>query len=218
MSEVIHLVIVDDHPLYREGVATSIQRDPTLNVIAQGETAEDAIRLCQQHQPDILLLDIGIPGNGLNALKEIHQQALPVKVIILTASDLEEDVMTSIKHNAMGYVVKGVRGKVLIDIIKTVARGQRYVDPDLAARLLANGYQEPHTQPAPFATLTEREREILRCIARGCNNREIAGQLHLSEKTIKHYVSSILRKLNARNRVEAALMAEKAGFSKSSQT
>ncbi len=213
-SETIRLVIVDDHPLYREGVSATIQRDPSLKVIAQGETAEDALRLTRQHQPDILLLDLGIPGSGLQALRQIAQENLPVKVVVLTASNLEEDVVATLKHGAMGYVVKGVRGRDLIGILKNVAGGQRYVAPDLAARMLTSGYQEPNTQPTPFATLTRRERDILQCLTNGCNNKEIATQLHLSEKTVKHYVSSILKKLNARNRVEAALMAEKAGLFK----
>ncbi|RMF49022.1 MAG: DNA-binding response regulator [Anaerolineae bacterium] len=212
MTNVIRIVIIDDHPLYREGVAATLRRDPHLQVVAEGETAEDALILSRQHRPDILLLDLGIPGNGLQALKQIQQEGLPVRVVVLTASDLEEDVVAALKYGALGYVVKGVLGRELVSILKGVAAGQSYIAPNLAARLLTSGYREPKTRPAPFATLTQREREILHCLTNGCNNKEIAEQLHLSEKTVKHYISSILKKLNVRNRVEAALMAQKAGL------
>jgi len=212
MSESIRIVIVDDHPLYREGVAATLRRDPLLHVVAEGETAQDALTLSRTHRPDILLLDLGIPGGGLQALRQIQAEGLPVRVVVLTASDVEDDVVSSLKYGALGYVVKGVLGRELVSILKNIAAGQSYIAPNLAARLITGGYREPKTRPAPFATLTPRERDILRCVANGCNNKEIAEQLHLSEKTVKHYMTSILKKLNVRNRVEAALMAQKAGL------
>ncbi len=213
MNDPIRLVIIDDHPLYREGVVATLHRDPQLHIVAQGETADEALALTLQHQPDILLLDLGIPGGGLTALEKLQAQKVPTQVIILTASDIEDDLIDCLHYGVAGYVIKGVLGGELIRIIKDVACGESYIAPTLAARLLQRGYREPKSQPAPLATLTPREKDVLKCLATGCNNREIASRLHLSEKTVKHYITSILKKLNLRNRVEAALLAQKIGLS-----
>ncbi len=212
MKKSIRIVLVDDHPLYREGVAATLRRDAGLQVVAQGETARHALELAAEYRPDILLLDLGIPGGGLNVLPQLRQQVPEMYIVILTASDIEDDLIACLQHGIAGYIVKGVSGSELLDILKQIAAGDKYITPTLAARLLARGYSEPHTQPPPLAQLTPREKDVLRCLAKGCNNREIAARLHLSEKTIKHYVTSILKKLNLRNRVEAALLAQKAGL------
>ncbi len=212
----IRIVIIDDHPLYREGVVSTLRRDASLQVVAQGETAEDALQLTRQHSPDILLLDLGIPGQGLRALSRLREEDITpsTKIVILTASDIEDDLVACLQQGVAGYIVKGVPGGELIRILKSIAQGETYITPTLAARLLARGYTEPRTEPAPIAQLTPREKDVLRCLANGCHNREIAEQLHLSEKTVKHYITSIFKKLNLRNRVEAALFAQKFGLTK----
>lgn len=207
----IRLVIVDDHPIFREGVASILGSEPDIEIVGQGVTSEDALRLTRDCLPDIILLDINMPGGGLTAAEAISASYPVVKIIVLTGSDDKDVVVAALKAGAHAYVLKGVAARELNSILHTVYAGEGYVSPSLAAHLLSE-ISTPHKSARAdkdgFDELTERERQILELIAVGTSNREIGQKLFLTEKTIKHYVTNILQKLHVRNRVQAALLAQ----------
>jgi DNA-binding NarL/FixJ family response regulator len=214
MSEKIQIVIVDDHPLFREGVAHTLRAEPGLEVVGQGANMEDAVRLACDLLPDIILLDIDMPGGGLHAAQAIAAACPVTRIVMLTVSEDEEHVLGALRAGARAYILKGISARELISILRAVWAGEGYVSPTLAASLLSEmtGTVPGGRLPgSPLDELTERERQILECIAAGLSNKEIGHQLHLSEKTVKHYVTNILQKLHVRNRVEAALLAQKSG-------
>lgn len=215
MSEKIQIVVVDDHPLFREGVAHTLQAEPDMEVVGQGASAEEALRLAQDLLPDIVLLDIAMPGGGISAVRSIATACPVVKIVMLTVSEEEEDVLVALKAGARAYILKGVSARELVGILRAVFAGEVYVTPALAASLLLEikGATAPPRLPvSPLDELTERERQILELVAAGYSNREIGQCLHLSEKTVKHYMTNVMQKLQVRNRVEAALLAQKAGI------
>ncbi len=206
MSE-INLVIVDDHPLFREGVAAALQNENDFTVLAEGENAQEALELAKKHLPDIILLDINMPGSGLEAARAITATCPVTKIIMLTFSEEEDDVSAALKLGAKAYVLKGVGSRDLKNIIRSVYDGHVYITPSLAASMLRD-----INKPAEvnlIEELTEREYGILELVAAGKSNKAIGNELGLTEKTVKHYMSNILQKLQVRNRVEAALMAQK---------
>lgn len=205
----ISIVIADDHPLYREGVARTLMEDKALIVVGQAQDAGGAVELTARLKPDLLLLDISMPGGGgLAALREAITLPDAPKIAMLTASEEDDQVMQALKAGALGYVLKGVGARELVGIVKDLARGQTYVSPVLAGRLLASMRNGGAARPAnPLADLSKREEDILRLVAEGKSNKEIGLTLDLQEKTVKHYMTSILQKLHLRNRVEAAVLA-----------
>ena len=212
MDERIEVAVVDDHPLFREGVVHSLEAEPDIAVVGQGATADDAIRLAQRLLPDLMLLDLGMPGGGLNAAKSILAECPVVKIVVLTASAEEDDLLAALKAGARGYVVKGVASRELVSIIHTVQAGDVYVTPSVAAGLLvemASTGSKPKPPANPLDELTERENQILALLAQGQSNKEIGQKLYLTEKTVKHYITNIFQKLQVRNRVEAALLAQR---------
>lgn len=213
MTEQIRVVIVDDHPLLREGVAHTLNSDPSIDVVGEGGDAEDAIRLASDLLPDIILLDISMPGGGVTAAKAISASCPVVTIAMLTVSEHDDDVLGSLHNGARGYILKGIGGPELIEIVKGLHDGNPYVSPGLFARLLSEVKQgkENRTVAADgLSTLTAREEQILELVSQGLSNKEIGNELGIAEKTVKHYVTNVLQKLQVRNRVEAALVAQKA--------
>jgi two-component system, NarL family, nitrate/nitrite response regulator NarL len=207
----IHAAIIDDHPIFREGVVAILSTEPDIEIVGQGETAEDALRLARDLFPDLLILDINIPGGGLKAAQAIARSYPVIKIIMLTGSPDEDNVLTALRAGAQAYVLKGVSARELINILHTVQAGESYVTPTLAANLLMELTSSKISEQSPvdgLDALTGREREILELIAEGKSNKEIGLQLHLTEKTIKHYVTNILQKLQVQSRVQAALLAQ----------
>jgi DNA-binding NarL/FixJ family response regulator len=207
----ITLVVIDDHPLLREGVVRTLGAEPDMQVLAEGVDAEDALRLAREHLPDVILLDVSMPGGGLKAAGAIAIACPIVKVVMLTVSEDEEHVMDAFKAGASGYVLKGVSGPELASIVRDVHVGRSYITPGLAANLLQDADRRGHHRPDPLEALTPRERQILQELAKGASNKVIARTLTLSEKTVKHHMTNILHKLRVSNRVEAAIMAKEAG-------
>lgn len=206
MDDAIRAIVADDHPLFREGVIHSLASAGDIVVVGEAETSEEALRLARDLLPDIILLDVMMPGKGgIATAAELAIACPATKVLMLTVSEREDDLLEALKAGASGYVLKGVAAHELLAVVRTVARGEVYVSPVLAAHLLR---ELSHPRPVdPLAELTEREQEMLRLVAEGLTNRMIGERLHLAEKTVKHYMTNILGKLHVRSRVEAAVLA-----------
>lgn len=217
MPDPIRVIVVDDHPLYRSGVVATLREYPDIDVVGQGASASDAVELVVKARPDIALLDISMPGGGLNAIGQIRNAFERTKIIMLTASEDEAEVMTALESGSAAYALKGVGGDDLASIIRSVANGGSYVEPTLAGRLLINARNNRDAPTSAISTLSARELDVARLLTAGMSNKEIARKLGLQEKTVKHHMTQVLQKLRVRNRVEAAMLArshfEKAGRS-----
>jgi DNA-binding NarL/FixJ family response regulator len=208
MQNQIRILIADDHPMFREGVVQSLSGDKDFAIIGQASNGKDAFEMAKELLPDVLLLDITMPDqDGITIAKKISAAFPVIQIIMLTASENEDDLMKALKAGARGYVLKGISAKELIKVIRTIAAGGTYISPDMANMILFELSQP--SQPDPLSELSDREKEILNLVAKGYTNREIGAQVHLSEKTIKHYMTNILQKLHVRSRVEAALLVQK---------
>jgi DNA-binding NarL/FixJ family response regulator len=213
MSDSISVLVVDDHPLFRQGVVHSLGSAPGLIVVGEASSGEEALKLARELLPDVVMLDISMPGwNGLVTAEKISTACPASTIVMLTVSEDKDKLLAAFKAGARAYVLKGVSAQELAEVVRTAARGDVYVSPSLAAEMLVS-LTNSHA-PDSLQELTDREREILRLIGTGLTNREIGARLFLSEKTIKHYVTNILQKLQVRSRVEAALFAAKHDHSK----
>jgi two-component system nitrate/nitrite response regulator NarL len=207
VAETIRILVADDHPLFREGVVHSLAAETDFTVVGQSSSGEDALRMARELLPDIVLLDIGMPGwGGIQAAEKIAIACPATRIVMLTVLEDEDKLLASFKAGARAYVLKGVSAHELANVVRSVAQGEVYVTPSLAAGILVT-LSRSHSLADPLQGLTERESEILKLVGRGLTNREIGEQIHLSEKTIKHYITNILEKLHVRSRVEAAMMA-----------
>jgi two-component system, NarL family, nitrate/nitrite response regulator NarL len=214
-AETMRVVVADDHPMFRAGVVASLAAEPDVEVVGEGDSAAEAIRLATQYEPDICLLDIAMPGGGLLAAREIRATFPQTRVVMLTVSEDEDDLLAAMKAGASGYVLKGAAASELIGVLRTVHGGDVYVAPGLAWGLLR---EMSRPRSAPLDELSPREREVLELVAEGLSNQEIGDRLGLAEKTIKHYMTSILGKLQVRSRVEAALLAYKEGMARTPES
>jgi len=207
MAESISILIADDHPLFREGVVHSLASEPDIEVVAQASCGEDALRMACDLVPDVVMLDITMPGwGGIVTAEKIRAACPATKVLMLTVAEDEDKLLASFKAGARAYVLKGVSAHELARVVRSVAHGEVYVTPSLAAGILVALTRSPTSQD-PLEGLSEREAEILQLVVQGLTNREIGERLHLSEKTIKHYITNILEKLHVRSRMEAAMLA-----------
>lgn len=212
MTDPIRIVVADDHPLFREGVVLTLIEHGGFSVLAQASSAAEAVEAVETHMPDIVLLDVSMPGSGLTAANEISKRFPAVGIIMLTVSEEDEDLLGALRGGARGYVLKGVSAQELTEVLKNVASGASYVSPALAARVLAAMQSRGQKALPETESLSQREIEILRLVATGMSNKEIARDTNLQEKTVKHYMTNILQKLQVRNRVEAALKARDLGY------
>ena len=214
MSDSIRILIADDHPLFREGVAQSLASEPEFTVVGQAGSGEEAFSLVGDLLPDVLLLDVTMPGDGGVVTASKVAAAWPVvHIVMLTVSEDQDTLMAALKAGARGYVLKGVTARDLANAVRVVAGGDIYISPALAGGILFELTANKQSDD-PLTRLTDREREILSLVAEGLTNREIGDRLHLAEKTIKHYMTNVLQKLHVRSRVEAALLAQKHGLAK----
>jgi len=204
MDTRIRVAVVDDHPLFREGVTRSLSEIDGFEIIAEGSSGADAVRIAGNLQPDVLLMDISMPDGGLDAIPAILDVAPAQRIVMLTVSETSEDVTTALARGAVGYVLKGVGALTLAEAIRTVAAGDGYVAPTLSARLISARSEMP-SKSALIASLTPREMEVLELVAVGMSNKHVAIELDLQEKTVKHHMTQILTKLGVTNRTEAAM-------------
>ncbi|MFZ5641871.1 MAG: response regulator transcription factor [Bacillota bacterium] len=205
----IKVLIVDDHEVVRMGLVSFIQCHSDLQVIGEAENGEEAVVKALQLQPDVVIMDIrlGEGKNGIEACREIRAANPGIKVIMLTSFSDDETLVSSIKADAQGFVLKQTRGRELVNAIRTVGRGESLLDPLSTAKVLEFMKKTTEMNPGSKQVLSLQEKKILALIAEGKSNREIAKTLSLSEKTVKNYVSSIFHKLNFSNRAEAAAFA-----------
>lgn len=196
------VMIVDDHPLMRRGIKQLLALDPVFTLVAEAGNGSEAITLAQQHAPDVVLLDLNMKGmSGLNTLKALREEGVDARIIVLTVSDARSDLYAMIDAGADGYLLKDSEPELLLEHIRTTATGRNVISDAMADYLLSRSEQHD-----PFAKLTERERDVLQEVARGMSNKQVAAQLHISEETVKVHIRNMLRKLDLRSRVAAAVM------------
>ncbi|TBZ35045.1 response regulator transcription factor [Rhizobium leguminosarum bv. viciae] len=195
----ITIAIVDDHPLFREGVSRSLSEIDDFVVVGEGASADDAATLAASHRPDVLVLDVSMPGGGIDAIPEILARSPQTKVLMLTASEEVDPLIAALRRGAAGYVVKGIGSRGLAEAIRTVVGGSRYISPSMRAKVIETSLFVERT------SLTARELEVIGLVAEGLSNKHIGRRLNLQEKTIKHHMTEILSKLGASNRTEAAI-------------
>lgn len=207
MGERIRVVIADDHPLFRDGVRLTLSEFADCEVVSECANADEALAAVRKHLPDIVLLDLSMPGGGIEAARRIRTTYPDVRVIILTVSENKTDLNESLRVGASGYVLKGIGGEEFATVIQSVHQGKIYVSPGLDRNMgFDDEDREEIERTDPFTLLNDREKLVLIRVAEGQNNREIAEALSVSENAVKRHVTRILRKLHVRNRVEAALM------------
>ena len=230
MPEPVRILVVDDHTLFRRGLTAILSRDPQLRVIADAADAGEALRRAQEWQPDVVLLDNHLPGvRGVDALPALREAAPQARVLMLTVSEDEADLAAALRGGACGYLLKTMEGEALTAAIHRVMRGESVVADEMTGKLInafrgaggAGGAEgsrsaaaeEAAAAPAsPLALLSPREQEILRSIARGASNKEIARELGIAETTVKIHVQHVLRKLGVSTRVHAAVLATERGW------
>lgn len=209
MKERVNVILVDDHEVVRLGLRTLLEDLSWVNVVAEAGTAAAALRATQQHHPDVVVMDIRMPGeSGIDACRQITDRFPDVRVIMLTSYTDDDLIFKALQAGASGYVLKQVGNKPLLDALDAVRQGQALLDPTVTQQVIDRVRQsEQAQQAAAFRDLSEREMEVLAEVAKGKSNGEIAQVLNLSEKTIRNHVSSILSKLGLSNRIEAATFA-----------
>ncbi|MES9923957.1 MAG: two-component system response regulator NarL [Candidatus Thiodiazotropha endolucinida] len=208
------VLTIDDHPLFRKGVSDLIDMDDTLELVGEAANGPDGLVVAKQFNPDLILLDINMKGmNGLETLKAIREQEIDSKVLMLTVSDNEEDVLTALRLGADGYLLKDMEPEDILKSIRKAVEGSLVISDHLT-QLLAKALREDDKLKVkdPITSLTAREKEILQCIAQGQSNKQIANVLNISEGTVKVHVKHLLKKLNRHSRTEAAVWALKEGI------
>jgi DNA-binding NarL/FixJ family response regulator len=201
----IRVAVIDDQPLFRAGTIQALTTTKGFEVAGEGATAADALRIARDLSPDVILLDLRLQGGGIEAIASITRDCSKVRTVVLTASENEDDVTSSLQAGAQGYILKGSSGFDVIKTVRAIARGNSYVAPSLAAQLLIKGSQIKAVTKKNPHDLTSREEEIFGFVSRGMSNKEIARCTKCTERTVKHHMTNIMLKLHVRNRVQAAL-------------
>lgn len=211
----IRVLIADDHPVFRFGLRTLLKADPTMEVVGEATDGEEAIKLADQLAPDVVLMDLTMPGmNGIEAARRILVKHPEMHILVLTMFEDDDSVFAAMRAGARGYLLKGAEGGETLQAIRVVSTGEAIFSPTIAKRLMQYfGAPRPRGPSQPFPDLTEREREVLSLIAQGYTNQAIAEQLVISPKTVRNHISSIFSKLQVTSRLEAILRAKDAGMS-----
>ena len=210
----IRVLIVDDHALFRRGLEMVLAEEPDIELVGEASDGAEAVAKAGEALPDVILMDIRMPkSSGIEACRAMKEVAPSAKIVMLTISDEEEDLFEAIRAGASGYLLKDIPYDEVADVVRAVHGGQSLINPSMAAKLLtefaalAKRDGEERAQEVPAPKLTDREMEVLRLVARGMNNRDIAKELFISENTVKNHVRNILEKLQIHSRMEAVMIA-----------
>jgi NarL family two-component system response regulator LiaR len=214
MTEPITILLVDDHAVVRQGVRAFLATQPDLNVVAEAASGEAGVRLAAQHVPDVVLMDLVMPGSmdGVAATRQVKRLSPRSQIVILTSYHDDEHIFPALKAGALSYVLKDVSPEALADAVRKAAAGEAVLHPRVAARVIKELQASPREAAHPLSELSDRELEVLKLIADGLSNAEIAAKLVLSEKTVKGHVSNILGKLHLADRTQAAVFAWREGM------
>lgn len=205
-KESTRLIVIDDHPLFRKGVADLISMDPGLELVGEAASGEEGVTLATQIDPDIILLDMNMKGmDGIETLKAIKAAELDARVIMLTVSDSEEHVIAALRAGADGYLLKDMEPEDILERLAGAARGRLVIDDKLTELLARALRDDPHPRDSDQAGLTDRERQITELIAKGLSNKLIAREFNITEGTVKVHIKHLLKKLNLRSRLEVAV-------------
>ena len=214
MNDPITILIVDDHQMVRKGVRAFLETQPDLQVIAEAQSGDEAVRLIVEHIPDIVLMDLVMPGgiDGVEATRQAKNASPRTQIVVLTSYHEDEHIFPAIRAGALSYILKDIGPDELGEVVRKAALGEAVLHPRVAARVIheIQGARSEHANP--FTELTDRELEVLRLIADGLSNAKIAEQLVISEKTAKGHVSNILGKLHCADRTQAAVYAWRTGI------
>ncbi|MGN6377799.1 MAG: response regulator [Gaiellales bacterium] len=212
----IRVLVVDDQPLIRGGFRMILDQRDDMHLVGEAENGRQALQLAAELHPDVILMDIRMPGmDGIEATRRLVGAGTPARILALTTFDLDDYVYASIQAGASGFLLKDVQPAELVDAIRVVAAGNALFSPSATQRLIERFNTAHAPTPSPeLDELTDREREVLILLAEGCSNAELAARLYLSEATVKTHVSSVLRKLGARDRVQAVIAAYESGLVK----
>jgi len=210
--DTIRVIVADDHALFRRGLEMVLESEPDIEVVAEANDGNEVVALAEQHMPDLVLMDVRMPGrSGIEATQAIKDAVPHTKILMLTISDEEEDLYDAIKAGANGYLLKEISIEEVAGAIRSVHMGQSLISPSMASKLLnefaAMARKDEEKQQMPAPRLTDREMEVLTLVAQGLNNRDIAKQLYISENTVKNHVRNILEKLHLHSRMEAVVYA-----------
>ena len=212
MKDTVRVLIADDHPLFREGMRGRLDRMDDIAVVGEASGGDEAVRLSQELEPHIVLMDIKMPGlNGIEATREILRTNPRVGVLMLTMFEDDDSVFAAMRAGARGYLLKDSGGEGVVHAIRAVTSGEAVFGPGVAERIIGF-FSVPRSAQRAFPELTEREEEILVLVARGKSNQEIAAQLFVSVKTVRNHVSNILLKLQVADRAQAVIRARDAGI------
>ena len=211
-KESITVVIADDHALFRRGLTMVLESEPDIDVVGEANDGHEVVDMAQKTMPDLVLMDVRMPGRGgIDAAQAIKDAVPHTKILMLTISDEEEDLYDAIKAGASGYLLKEISIEEVADSIRQVHAGQSLISPSMASKLLtefaAMARKDEEKQQMPTPRLTDREMEVLTLVAQGLNNRDIAKELFISENTVKNHVRNILEKLHLHSRMEAVVYA-----------
>lgn len=207
------ILVVDDHPLFRKGVAQLLSMDPSFKVVGEAGTFEEAVRVARETDPDLTLLDLNMKGgSGLEILAALKDEDPARRVVMLTVSDAPEDLMAAIRAGADGYLLKDMEPEDLLARVRESLEGRTVISEGLNTALASALRDEARSDRRDLRELTDREQDVLRCVAGGLSNKMIARELNITEGTVKVHVKHMLKKLGFRSRVEAAVWATERGF------
>jgi NarL family two-component system response regulator LiaR len=213
MSDPITVMIVDDHEMVRHGASGYLEAQLDIEVVAEAESGEEAVRLAQEHVPHVVLMDLVMPGmDGVEATRKVKDVSPRSQIIVLTSYHQDEHIFPALQAGAISYLLKDVKAGELVEAIRRAAQGEATLHPRVAARVIQALRGGDLDQSSPFTTLTERELDVIKLIARGLTNRKIAEELVISEGTVKGHVSNILSKLHLADRTQAAVYAWQEGI------
>jgi NarL family two-component system response regulator LiaR len=213
MADPITVMIVDDHEMVRHGASGYLEAQPDIQVVAEAESGEEAVRLAREHVPHVVLMDLVMPGmDGVEATRKVKDVSPRSQIIVLTSYHQDEHIFPALQAGAISYLLKDVKAGKLVEAIRRAAQGEATLHPRVAARVIQAFRGGDLDQSSPFIALTERELEVIKLIARGLTNRKIAEELVISEGTVKGHVSNILSKLHLADRTQAAVYAWQEGI------